>query len=247
MSIVGISMWYGDAGKHLADRAMHLLRKVAVDRWIWSVRPTNDPTQFMLDAVARHCQADVEIIVEDWPQVDHRLERLSKAGDNALDHVRDSETHVLWHESDLFSEDAVAVRMGETSLPEADAPAAIGGWPWLSHCPHDDGRALGIKTPKKFGLDEPIFYDTWGYRKDGRRFANKPPYHECYRADEPFRLDSVGSVVLLDAEYLRRGCRMNGNGLVGLCDAMRAAGGEVWCDPRIPIVQPFELWSFNDD
>lgn len=246
MSIVGISLWYGDASKHLADRAMHLLRKVAVDRWIWSVRPTNDPTQFMLDAVARHCDSDVEIIVEDWEQSEHRLERLSKAGDNALDHVRDSETHVLWHESDLFSEDGVAIALGDATLPSAERPAAIGGWPWLSHCPND--RSLGIKTPKWMGLDEPLFYDTWGYRAGGVRFGNRPPYHECYRPDQPFRLDSVGSVVLMDAWWIRQGCRMGGNGLVGLCDAMRAtASGEVWCVPTVPVVQPFELWSFQND
>lgn len=245
MSIVGISMWYGDAGKHLADRAMHLLRKVGVDRWIFSVRPSNDATQFMLDAVSRHCNVDAEIIVEDWEQPEHRLERLSKAGDNALDHVRDSETHVLWHESDLFSEDTVALDLGNTQLAWAAAPSAVGGWPVLSHDP--TRPHLGLRVPKKMGLDEPIFYDTWGYRKDGARFGNKPPHHECYTADRPFRLDSVGSVVLLDAGYLRRGCRMNGNGLVGLCDSMRAVGGEVWCDPRVPVVQPLELWQANND
>lgn len=245
MSIVGISMWYGDAGKHLADRAMHLFRKVAVDRWIFSVRPSADATQFMLQAMATHCDADVEIIVENWEQIDHRLERLSKAGDNALGHVRDSESHVLWHESDLFSTDTVAVDLGDALLSGSGAPAAVGGFPWLSSCPTMPG--LGIRTPKRMGLDEPIFYDTWGYRKAGVRFANKPPYHECYRPDKPFRLDSVGSVVLVDAVYLRKGCRMNGNGLVGLCDSMRAAGGEVWCVPYVPVVQPFELWQANDD
>lgn len=245
VSIVGISMWYGDAGKHLADRAMHLFSKVAVDRWIFTVRPARDATQYFLSSLADYAGADVEIIVEPEEQLEDRLPRLSAAGDNALDHVRGSETHILWHESDLFTPDDVAVRLGDARLPSAKWPAAIGGWPVLSH--HPDHPALGIKTPRRMTLDPPIFYDTWGYRKDGVRFGNKSPYHECYRPDEPFQLDSVGSVVLIDASYIDAGCRMNGNGLVGLCESIRARNGEVWCDPRVPVVQPLELWTINND
>jgi hypothetical protein len=232
VSIVGISMWYGDAGKHLADRTLHLFRKVAVDRWIFTVRPARDATQHFLSSLADYAGADVEIIVEPEEQPEDRLTRLSAAGDNALERVRDSESHILWHESDLFTPDDVALQFGNAVLPGATYPAALGGWPMLSH--HPDHPALGIRTPRRMTLDPPIFYDTWGYRKDGVRFGNKPPHHECYRPDAPFRLDSVGSVVLLDAWWIRQGCRMNGNGLV-------------WCDPRIPVVQPLELWTANND
>lgn len=246
MSIVGISMWYADAGKHLSDRALHLFSKVAVDRWIFTVRPSRDATPYFLSSLAAYAGVDVEIIVEPEEQLEDRLPRLSAAADNALEHVRDSETHILWHESDLFTPEDVALRLGDAGLPEAKYPAAIGGWPMLSH--HPDHPALGIKTPRRMTLDPPIFYDTWGYRKDGVRFGNKPPHHECYRPDEPFRLDSVGSVVLIDAWWIRQGCRMNGNGLVGLCESMRAkANGEIWCDPRVPVVQPLELWTVNND
>lgn len=245
MSTVGISMWYADAGKHLADRALHLFRKVGVDRWIFSVRPYRDATQYFLSSLADYVGVDCEIIIEPDEQLKDRLPRLSAAGDNALDHVRGSEAYVLWHESDLFTQDTVAVDLGNASLPTAGTPAAIGGWPMLSH--HPDHQSLGIRTPKRMTCDPPFFYDTWGYRKDGVRFGNQPPHHECYRSDAPFQLDSVGSVVLIDAAYIHAGCRMNGNGLVGLCDSMRERNGEVWCDPRVPVVQPFELWTINND
>lgn len=245
MSIVGISMWYQDAGKHLADRAMHLFAKKDVDRWMFTVRPGRDATQHMLSAMADYCGVECEIIIEPEEQLEDRLPRLSAAGDAILDHVRDTDTHVLWHESDLFTPPDVAVALGYADCLGAEAIGAVGGWPWLSHCPaHPE---LGIRTPKRMTLDPPIFYDTWGFRKDGVRFANKPPYHECYRQDGPFRLDSVGSVVLIDAAYIHKGARMNGNGLVGLCESIRSIGGEVWCDPSVPVVQPFELWTVNND
>ena len=245
MSTVGISMWYGDAGKHLADRAMHLFAKKDVDRWMFTVRPGRDATPHMLSAMADYCGVECEIIVEPEEQLEERLPRLSAAGDAILDCVRDTDDYVLWHESDLFTLPNVAKALGSASCGDAKAIGAVGGWPWLSHCP--DHPSLGIRTPKRLTLDPPIFYDTWGYRKDGVRFGNKPPYHDCYRADAPFRLDSVGSVVLIDAWYIKRGARMNGNGLVGLCESIRSLGGEVWCDPSVPVVQSFELWTVNDD
>lgn len=245
MSIVGISMWYGDAGKHLADRAIHLFQKVAVDRWMFTVRPSRDATPHMLAAMADHCGADCEIFLEPEEQLEDRLPRLSAAGDAVLDNVRDTDTHVLWHESDLFTLPDIALALGDASCLDAEAIGAVGGWPWLSHCP--DHPSLGIRTPNRMTFDPPFFYDTWGYRKDGVRFGNKPPYHECYRADAPFRLDSVGSVVLIDASYIRQGARMNGGGLVGLCESIRSLGGEVWCAPSVPVVQPVELWMTNND
>ena len=233
-------MWYGDAGKHLAERAIHLYRKPAVNRWLFSVRPGRDATGEFLDSLAdRFCPGgDVVLYAEPDEQPEARIERLSLAGDRLLDMVDEAADYVLWHESDLFTPADLVVRLACLKA------AAAGGWPLLSHCV--ERPDLGIKAPQRLTLEQPIFYDTWGYRAASTRFANLPPYHEVYRP-EPFRLDSVGSVVLIEAEYIRRGARMNGGGLVGLCDAIRSMGGEVWCDPRVPVVQPMELWQSNND
>lgn len=240
MNVTMLSMWYGDAGKHLAERAIHLYQKPGVNRWLFSIRPARDSTGEFLDALAdAFCpDGDVVLFTEPDVQPEARIERLSVAGDRLLSMVDESADYVLWHESDLFTPGDLVSRLVETPA------AAVGGWPLLSHCVEQPG--LGVTTPKRMVLAEPIFYDTWGYRSGGQRFINLPPYHEVYRP-EPFRLDTVGSVVLFDAEYVRRGARMNGGGLVGLCDAIRAMGGEVWCDPRVPVVQPMELWTSNND
>lgn len=240
MKILMLSMWYGDAAKHLADRAMHILSKVGVTRWVWSVRPASDCTHQMLDSVSSFVGKtadEVMIYLEGGRQAEERIARLSDAGDRLLSAVED-EDYVLWYESDLYSLPDVAVRLSELGA------AAAGGWPMLSH----DERfpSLGVRTPKRITLHESIFYDTWGYRHEGMRFKNRPPYSAGYRP-EPFRLDSVGSVVLIKADYIRAGARMRGGGLVGLCESIREMGGEVWCDPRVPVVQPVELWTLNND
>ena len=239
MKVLCLSMWYDDAGKHIADRAIHLLTKPNITRWVWSVRPGRDCTPQSLVALADYTNKlayEVSVYVEPDEQPVERIERLSRAGDALLSTVED-EDYVLWYESDLFTPDDLVER-----LAAVDA-AVVGGWPLLSH---DPKKSLGIRTQKRMYLDEAIFYDTWGYRQGGVRFGNRPPYHECYQP-EPFRLDSVGSVALIKADYIRRGARMNGGGMVGLCESIRGLGGEVWCDPRVPIVQPTELWTINND
>lgn len=240
MNVTMISMWYGDAAKHLAERALHLLKKPGVDRWIFGVRPYRDCTEQFLDALATYAGKGDEVVIYKEPedQPAERIERLSLAGDRLLSLVGEDADYVLWHESDLFTPDSLVPRLLETPA------GAIGGWPVLSHDP--DRPELGVKTPKRMIFDPPFFYDTWGYRAGGKRFSNRPPFHEVYRP-EPFRLDTVGSVVLVKAGYIRRGARMNGGGLVGLCESIRGMGGEVWCDPRVPVVQPAELWTLNHD
>jgi hypothetical protein len=239
MKVLCLSMWFNDAGKHIADRAIHLLTKPGITRWVWSVRPGRDCTTESLVALADYANKradEVGVYVEPEEQPEDRIERLSKAGDVLLSTVED-EDYVLWHESDLFTPDDLVERLAAVNA------AAVGGWPLLSH---DATKSLGIRTQKRMYLDQSIFYDTWGYRQGGVRFGNHAPYHKCY-LPEPFPLDSVGSVTLIKADYIRRGARMNGGGMVGLCESILGLGGEVWCDPRVPVVQPTELWTLNND
>jgi hypothetical protein len=240
VNVTMLSMWYADAGKHLADRVLHLLNKPGVNRWIFTVRPHADCTEQFLCLLADYAGKGDEVVIYKEPeeQISERINRLSVAGDRLLSMVDDEADYVLWHESDLFTPDSLVPRLLETPA------AAIGGWPVLSHDP--EWPELGVQTPKRMTIDPPFFYDTWGYRAGGTRFCNQPPFHEVYRP-EPFQLDTVGSVVLVDAGYVRRGARMNGGALVGLCDSIRGMGGEVWCDPSVPVVQPAELWVFNND
>lgn len=238
MIVLGLSMWYADAGKHLADRAYHLFAKQGIDRWLFGVRPAPDCTPLFLARMAAAAGAACDVLVEDWEQQGERLARLSLAGSVLLEAAISMPCDaILWHESDLFTPPGVVSRLA------AVGGSAVGGWPVLAGGPSPGG----LPTRHAMALESPVFYDTWGYRKDGVRFTNTAPHHDCVDPSRPFQLDSVGSVVLLDAEYIRRGARMNGNGLVGLCDGIRSLGGTVWCDPTVPVIQPLELWTHNDD
>lgn len=233
MQIVCASMWHADAGKHLARRAKHLLSLEGVTRWVWVVKPYKDCTESMLRGLAEESGKAVTFIRE--PIIDGtRLERLSAAGDLALNTVGSADDLLLWHESDLLTLSDVALRLAELQKP------VVGGWPMLSH--HPDHPSLILDGAV---LANPIFYDTWGYRAGGVMFTNNPPYHPAHTPGVPYQLDSVGSVVMVEAEYIRRGARFVNYGLVELCRQVRGMGGSVWCDPRVPVVQPVELWNFE--
>jgi hypothetical protein len=246
LSVVCASLWYADAGKHIAERALGLLGKVGVDRWIWSVRPSNDPTFDILRFLADESGKRVDIVLEDENQPADRLERLSKAGDGVLGMVGD-EDFCLWHESDLLTYPTVAYDL--IYAAHMNSLAACGGWTYLSHSESDP--LLQLNTPAAMKLPKPIKYDSWGYRAGGGvRFSNNPPYHELYpeKGDLVFvGMDSVGSVVLINGDYIRQGPRMNGNGLVGLCEGIRSRGGVIGFAPWIPVVQPVQLWRYEND
>jgi hypothetical protein len=156
--------------------------------------------------------------------------------------IDDECEYVLWHESDLLTYPTVAI-----DLCLGAPHDVVGGWPVLSH--DVNHPALRMNTPFNVKLADPIFYDSWGFRANGTRFKNQPPYHEVMEqaGDDLPDLDSVGSVVVIDAEYIRNGARMNGNGLVGLCESIRSMGGDVTCLRDVPVVQPVETWRFEND
>lgn len=255
MKTIGLAAWKGDIAKHFLRRAEHLLEKQGVDGWIWIVRRTNDCTDRLMKALAEQSPTPLLVIEESWPASDDRLLTLSVMADALLNEalMRGAE-RVLYHESDLISPRDIAVRLSQV-MEAGENRGAVGGWPCLASDGMDESLhlypgAFRIGTNLQMSIGDepavlPLFYDTWGYRLDDKRFASNPPYAPCYRADEPFRLDTIGSVALIDAKYLHAGARMGHYGFVHLCDRIRSMGGEVWCDPRIVINQPLELWTFE--
>lgn len=237
MSTIGISMWRADFSRHFTRRVEHLLEKSGVDHWVFVVRKTNDLTFDMLSAVA--ASRNITVAMEEWTPPSDRMLRLSLAGDLGISEaLRLGASRVLWHESDLISPPDLV------GLLERTQAAVVGGWPVMAHKGIDTSLHL---TPNGYAADGEPFYDTWGYRLGGKRFENRPPYHDGYPPVGPFRLDSVGSVALIDASYLRSGARFGCGAFVALCQAVSDRGGEIWCDPSVPVVQPLELWEFNDD
>lgn len=255
MKTLGIAAWKGDVGKHLLRRTSHLLDKQGVSGWIWIVRDVNDCTTKALGYVQDHSPVPVIVIIEPWEKPDDRILACSLVGDVAINAaiMRGAE-RVLIHESDLISPEDIVPRLA--AVLDGDRRRAVaGGWPCLASEGMDESLDLcdgALRLGRQMKIDIggqpahlPLFYDTWGYRHDGQRFSSMPPYSPCYRPDEPFQLDTVGSVALIDAAYLRGGARMENEGFVGLCDRIRQMGGEVWCDPRIIVNQPLELWTFQ--
>jgi len=238
MTTIGISMFRGDAGKHLVRRVSHLLAKRGVDRWIFMVRPEMDMTAAMLQTYEG---AKVNVIQEWWPAVEDRMIRLSVAADVALSAATYAGAdRILWHESDLISPPDVVALLARTE------GTIVGGWPVL---PGNETPAELMLHTGAVRLDTEKFYDTWGYRAGGDRFTNEPPFFpvDGLPRDRPFQLESVGSVALIDASAIRRGARFSPGAFVNLCGTARAGGGTVWCDPRVKIVQPLELWVFHND
>ena len=239
MKTFGLATWMADAGRHQVRRMTHLLAKPGIDTWLWIVRPTNDNTENLLNAFEVKAKGRVVVLHEDWPPHPDRIVNLSMLGDYGItEALRMGADRLLIHESDLLSPVDVVDRLA------AVGGSCVGGWPVLA-----GGEDLPPEyhlTPDCTLLESAIFYDTWGYRAGGVRFTNSQPYHEIYKR-EPFELDSVGSVALIDCEYLRHGARFFPGAFVDLCGSIRALGGSVWCDPRVPVVQPVELWQFNNN
>lgn len=234
-TIVLMSLWCNDVQKNLEQRARHLLAKsppapifdsgdggsaYAFDlRWVWVVGDSQDDTEAQLHEIARqYAQLDIEIVHHDtgiWGEDPHtRLRRLSQTTNAGLERVRPDDVYWIIHESDLQSPPTLV----ELFLAMGECPVA--GW-----------VTLGT-----------MFYDTFAYRKDGVMFSNHAPYHACYRADGLFEVDSVGSCWMFHAEDVRDGVRCGEWAVLDLCRQLKERGRRFWVDPRIPIVQPVELW-----
>lgn len=219
--VLMISLWRNDTARRLTERAEHLLAKTYYRlRWVWVVGDSEDATWLRLHQVqARHRRQAVEVLdIGDTghpgPTPEARMRRLSAAVSAGLARVRPGDGYVLVHESDLVSPVDVVEQL--VDLAESKGGAVAGGWPMLGS----------------------LFYDVWGYRKDGRHLSNHEP-----RPTEPFELDSLGSVYLMPAQPFVDGLRCERNGAVELCQALKQRGYSVWCDPRITIEQPMDLWQ----
>lgn len=231
MTVVMCSMWRNDAGRDLRRRAEHLLSKRGPGlRWVWVVGDSEDAThtrlQEYIDEIKPPGRVDLIVGHTHIPGDNYsaRLRRLGATANFWLAEVQPADEYVLIHESDIISPPDIVERF----LAHAAAGRCpIAGWPVLPLGPNG----------------ETVFYDIWGYRKDGALFTNTPPYHACYRPDEPFEVDSVGSVWLFHAEDVRAGVYFDQNASVGLCAQLRDRGRRIWVDPTLTVVQPRELWT----
>jgi hypothetical protein len=222
------SLWRDDAGAGLRERALHLLQKSYPNlRWVWIVGDSTDGTLDELRGIAGEVQGQRRVdvlelntgIEGDSPE--DRRRRYGATINQWFEMLPDVE-YVVQHESDLRS----PLNLIEVFVSNAEVGRPrIAGWPIL---PYSDNST--------------VFYDIWAYRRDGQLFGHVPPYHPCYRENEPFEVDSVGSCWMFPADDIREGARFTDEAVLGLCKWLRAHGKQIWVEPRLTIVQPRELW-----
>lgn len=224
-NVVMSSLWRNDSARNLDTRAAHLLSKTnptGAMRWVWVVGDSADDTEPRLHAIAAASGCDVTMVRYDThiegDSPARRLTRLSNTANAAFEMLRDEDDVWIIHESDLISPANLVWRM---VVSGKDVLA-----PWIT---------LGDR-----------FYDSWGFGKDGVLFNNDYPYHACYRPDQPFELDSVGSVMMFPADQLRRNVRFHNMGVRDLCKQFKENGLKIWCDPTIHVIQPVELWTVQE-
>lgn len=228
-----LSMWRNDTQRNLRERALHLLSKsYPALRWVWIAGDSQDDTYGQLLEIVNEVRPlrkvdlvrhDTGIVGSDMPT---RLRRMSATANQWLAQVREDDDYLLIYESDIIS----PVNLVERFLRHAaEERCPIAGWPIL---PVTDTQA--------------IFYDIWAYRKDGRKFTNLPPFHECYNPEEPFEVDSVGTCWLFHADDVRREARFEDRAVLDLCATLRSYGRHLWVDPKLVVVQPKGLWEPHD-
>jgi hypothetical protein len=222
-------MFRNDLSRNLAGRVEHLLAKAETYpalRWLWVVGDSEDDTEAALRELS--VGYDAQIVRRDTgiPDGDHaaRLRRLSLTGNAYFENVRATDAYLLIHESDIISPGDLINRL----VAQAQAGyCPLAGWPLLQ------------TRPGRYG-----FYDSWAYRQGGKRFSNYPPYHDAYRRDAPFEVDSAGTILLIEAADASL-LRMESCAILDACAQLRAMGRRIWVDPRIVVWQPSELWEMQ--
>lgn len=239
-----ISLWRNDADRCLEARARHLLAKrssgdVAGElelSWLWIVGDSTDGTAELLEEAAgggAGLGLEVEIINGDTgiagEDLATRRRRLSATATILFAAIDPRADLVLLHESDLRSSDLVIEELLAAVFDVAEEGSsirhAVAGWPTIE-----------LEA-------QPQFYDVWAYRDlDGRPFSARAPYARGYRRRQPFEVSSFGSVWLAPADLVR-GRVLEELAILDLCRQWRAEGVRLWCDPRVAVVQPKQLWS----
>ncbi len=214
--VVMISFWRNDMNNRIEERTQHLLAKSYPNiRYVWAVGDSTDETEEYLWSLAEN----------------------------------DKRITVIRHDTNIEG-DTPDIRLQRLSLTaNAGLMEVRKTDKWV--CIHESDLVTPVDVIEQFiatGKDVvagwvtlgEIFYDTYAYRKDGVKFTNHAPYNPVYRPDEPFELDSVGSCWIFPA---KAGIYCTIGGCVEMCDNLKKQGYAIWCEPRIRVVQPIDLWT----
>lgn len=82
------------------------------------------------------------------------------------------------------------------------------------------------------------FYDTWAFRCNGERFQSIRPYHPELKKSNLIEMDSVGSVLFMEANLARKIEFPERNVVVGFCRQARNQGVRIYLDSTLEVRHP---------
>lgn len=225
--IVIMSLWCNDEDRGIHERVRALLSKTCLDHEVallWAVGDSSDNTEAILrqyeqlsGRMIRVVNVDTGVQGEDAPTRRVRLSQSATLMFAALERYFGDSDYSCLHESDLISPANVMdlLLIGGNGHPCA-------GWPVINL------------------TGTPQFYDIWAYRhRDGRFFVA-----EEHQPVLPFRVHGFGSVWVAPT-WLVSNRVMKAYAIRELCAQWRDEGHPMYCDPRVIIEQPVELWTLT--
>lgn len=147
-----------------------------------------------------------------------RMRALSYVGNGILESVVEEDDVLMYVESDLMWDAEAMVQL-------------------LVDSTHFDGDGYRVVAPLIM-LDDGRFYDIWGFRKNGDRFAPFHPYHGQLNLRGLTQIDSAGSCLVMSG-HIARTCRIpEGGALVGFCGEVTKRGWPIFVDARVKVRHP---------
>ena len=100
---------------------------------------------------------------------------------------------------------------------------------------------VDIITPLNIDTNNNLFYDTWGYRKNGVKFQKHEPFHSDIRDVKPgelIQIDSAGSCLIMNNKVARKVRIRNENSIVGWCEDARNQEFNISIDANERVYHP---------
>lgn len=119
--------------------------------------------------------------------------------------------------------------------------------------PHQVGSLIDMALRQEKGFDifapmiwagkdhlgRRIFYDIWGFRKNGARFSPFYPYTSEYLSNlQVSEIDSAGSCLAFRSEIAEKVEVSGSNGLVSFCESARKSGYKIAVAPQFYVEHP---------
>lgn len=100
---------------------------------------------------------------------------------------------------------------------------------------HDLDKVPAV-APMSFMLNNPIlFYDVWGYTKDGTKFGHHAPYHDGINPHALSIIDSAGSCFAVRKNLLPYISFSHEDCIRGIGRTIRSAGHDLYLDPQLAV------------